>query len=87
MQSYIQPWKENKTIIGNIYYSEPDRAWNVIRFKKEFLEELKELSDRKSKFFYEMMVFYNYEQLERYIQKLKKECKSLPMLFQIGKLK
>lgn len=86
MQSYLQSWKKNKTIIGNLYYSEPDRAWNVIRFKKEFLDEFRDLTDRQSKFFYEMLVFYRYEHLEKFIKKLKEEGKAPPLLFRLGKL-
>ncbi len=87
MPQYIQSVNENKTIAGKIYYSESDRAWNVIRFKKELLDEFTDLCDRKSKFFYEMLLFYRFEQIERFIQKLKKEGKAPPMLFRFGKFK
>jgi len=85
--TYLKSWKKYKTVRGRLYYSEPDRAWNSIRFKRELLEEFKALTDRQSKFFYEMMLFYQFEELEDFIKQLKKEGKAPPMMFRFGRTK
>ena len=66
-------------------YNDSVRAWNILRLKKEFLQEFQQLKNRQEQFSYEMLVFYNYEELEKTIKELKNTGKVPPVLFWIGK--
>ena len=40
---------------GKIHYGESNQAWNTIKLKSEFLNEFKQLKEKRSTFSYEMM--------------------------------
>lgn len=46
----ISPVKEALAITGSISYSEGQRANNVIRLPKEFLQEFRQLMNRRDKY-------------------------------------
>ena len=81
----IQALRNTRKIQGRMSYNDSVRAWNVIRLKKEFLQEFQELKNRQEGFSYEMILFYNYEELEKAIKEMKNTGKVLPVLFWIGK--
>ncbi|MDP3728778.1 MAG: hypothetical protein Q8R18_04970 [bacterium] len=81
----IQAIQNTRKIQGKINYNDSVRAWNIIRFKKEFLQEFQQLKNRQEKFSYEMLLFYTYEELEKAIKEMKNTGKMLPVLFWIGK--
>lgn len=67
-------------INGKILYSEGDQAWNLIRLKKDVLNEFYQLKERRLKFSYQMIYYRVYEDLEKAIKELKKQNKALPVL-------
>jgi hypothetical protein len=42
-------------INGKVRYSEGNQAWNLIKLKTEFLNEFKQLKEKRSNFSYEMV--------------------------------
>ena len=64
---------------GKILYSEGDQAWNLIRLKKDVINEFNQLKEKSSKFSYHMAYFRAYEELEKAVKSLKKEG-ALPVL-------
>ena len=81
----IQPFKNTRKIQGRMSYSDSVRAWNIIRLKKEFLQEFQQFKNRQEHFCYEMFLFYNYEELEKAIKEMKITGKVPPVLFWIWK--
>ncbi|MBI2449630.1 hypothetical protein HYV49_05015 [Candidatus Pacearchaeota archaeon] len=67
-------------INGKILYSEGDQAWNLIRLKKDVLNEFYQLKEKRLKFSYQMIYYRVYEDLEKAIKGLKKQNKALPVL-------
>ena len=67
-------------IDGKILYSEGDQAWNLIRLKKEVLNEFYQLKEKRLKFSYQMIYYRVYEDLEKAIKELKKQNKALPVI-------
>ena len=66
---------------GKVIYSEGNQAWNIIKLKKEVLNEFYQLKDKSSKLFSYKMVYYRkYEELEKAIRELKKNNQALPVL-------
>jgi hypothetical protein len=57
---------------GKMAYSERDRCWNILRFKKEILYEFYQLKERRSNFSYNLVYYRTYEDLEKAIKQLKK---------------
>lgn len=66
-------------IYGKVIYSEGDQAWNLIRLKKEILNEFHQLKEKSSKFSYKIKYFRIYEEFQEEVKKIKKG-EVLPML-------
>ena len=82
---YLQPWKEKKLIQGKLSYNESAQAWSLLRLHKALLDEFKELKEKRGIFGYEIVLFYSYEQLDRFIAEVKNAGKVPPLLLWIGK--
>lgn len=67
-------------IDGKILYSESNQAWNLIKLKKEFLNEFYQLKEKRSKFSYNMIYYRSYEELEKAIKDLKSKDSIIPFL-------
>ncbi len=81
-KSYLRPYRKNKQAIqGKLCYNESVRAWNVLRLKKELLEEFTDLKDKTTRFTYEMLLFYDYERLQKHLDSLKEQGEAPPLLF------
>lgn len=65
--------KSNIEVEGKIIYSERDQAWNLIRLKKEVLNEFYQLKEKRNKFSYYMNYYRTYEELEKAIKALRKK--------------
>jgi hypothetical protein len=59
-------------IKGRMIYCERDHSWNLIRLKKEVLNEFYQLKEMRSKFSYHMVYYRSYEELEKALKELKK---------------
>jgi hypothetical protein len=66
---------------GKLIYCERDQAWNLLRLKKEVLNEFYQLKEMRSKFSYHMVYYRTYEELEKAVKELKKKGElALPFL-------
>jgi hypothetical protein len=81
--TYLQPIEESIPFKGKICYNESAKAWNVIRLNKMMLEIFRDLRQRRKSFYYEMTLFYRYEQLEKSLRKMQKDGEKPPMLLRI----
>ena len=57
----------------------------MMRLHKTILKEFKDLKEKRGEFFYEMVLFYSYEQLEAFMSDAKEHGKVPPLLLWIGK--
>ena len=69
----ITPNQKEIRVKGKMYYQADDHAWNVLRIKKEVLNEFKPLKERMSKFSYQMLFYSEWAQFEKSLKKLKLE--------------
>ncbi|MFA5061290.1 MAG: hypothetical protein WC494_03170 [Candidatus Pacearchaeota archaeon] len=83
----LRPRRERIEINGKISYGDSVGAWNKIRFKKELIKEFPQLKEKVSKFNYKMILYPDYEDLERAVRKIKKEKEAIPILLWFGKEK
>ena len=79
----IHPTEESVPFRGKICYSESARASNVIRLNKMMIEIFNDLKKRRKRFYYEMTLFYRYEQMERSLQKMRENGEKPPMFLRI----
>ena len=68
------------SVKGAIRYSESNQAWNIIKLKTEFLNEFKQLKEKRSKFSYEMVFGRTEEEMMEAIKKLGKDKNFRPVL-------
>ena len=64
---------------GNIAYAEGFQAWNLIRLKKEIIDEFPQLREKRSKFKYRIVFHRTYEELLKAVKRLKSD-EVMPML-------
>ncbi len=76
----LKPVNETIDIQNKIWYTSSDCAWNVIRLKKEILDEFPQLKERKGKSFCKMIHHKGYIQLEKAIRKMKRTGEAIPIL-------
>ncbi len=81
----LSPIKEALTISGSISYSVGQRANNLIRFPKEFLQEFRQLLNRREKYGYKLLIHYSYKELKKEISKLEQEGSPVPIMMFIGR--
>jgi hypothetical protein len=67
-------------ISGKVHYSESNQAWNIIKLKKEFINEFYQLKKKRSKFSYEMVFGRTEEEMIEAIKKIINEKNSMPVL-------
>jgi len=67
-------------IQGKMIYCERDHSWNLIRLKKEILNEFYQLKEMRAKFSYHMLYYRTYEELEKTVKELKKKD-NIPLPF------
>jgi len=65
---------------GKVHYSESNQAWNTIKLKSEFLNEFKQLREKRSKFSYEMIFGRNEEEMVEALKEIIKDKKLMPIL-------
>ena len=81
----LQPRRTPLNIKGRISYRECDQAWNLIKLKRELLNEFADLKEKRSRFSYQMMFYRTCEELEAYVKKIKKDGSALPILLFLEK--
>jgi len=65
---------------GKVHYSESNQAWNTIKLKTEFLNEFKQLKEKRSSFSYEMMFGRTEEEMVEAIKRIIKDKTLMPIL-------
>ena len=83
----LRPQKNAIEIKGRLSYSEGIRAWNIIRFKKELINEFPQLKEKRSAFSYKMIFYQNVKELEKALRKIKQDGEALPILLFLCKEK
>lgn len=81
----LQPRRTPLNMKGRISYRETDQAWNLIKLRREILNEFADLKEKRSKFLYQMIFYRTYAELEAYVKKIKKEGSALPILLFLEK--
>ena len=79
---------ERKTLIprsileieGKVAYGEGFQSWNLIRLKKEFIEEFPQLKEKRSSFSYKMVFCREYKQILKTLKNLSAEGEQMPVL-------
>ena len=79
-QKILKPTEAPLEMEGKMSYAESQRAWGTIRLKSEIFKEFKQLKRRQEKFWYKLMFCRKFEQLEKEIEKAKKEIGIPPLL-------
>ncbi len=69
----LRPVHDALEIKGKISYNEGAQAWNIIRFKKELLQEFPQLKEKRSQISYKMLIFQTYKDLEKAIKDVKEQ--------------
>lgn len=79
-QFMLHPIKDVLDVKGSISYSNTYRAWNTIRFPSLILRKFPQLRQKQSNFFYRMVLYDSFEELESKIKVLKENKDALPIL-------
>lgn len=85
MTQILTPVKNTLDIKGKLSYGVSNRAWNTIKFKKEFLQEFKILKERRAAFSYQILFYRTYEELEKSVRRMKRNKEALPILLFLQK--
>ena len=83
----LRPRKRIISAKGKLYYSESFSSWNSLRFRKEILDEFPQLKEKVSKFTYKMVLYTDYLEFYKEINKLKRNRETIPILMWIEKEK
>jgi hypothetical protein len=76
----LRPQKNKLEINGKLSYLESTHSWSLMNLRKVVVEEFPQLKERVSSFGYKMLFYHDYENLEKFIKKLRKGGDALPIL-------
>ena len=65
---------------GKMSYNEGAQAWNLIRLKKDFLEQLPKLKDKRANIHYKMAYHFSYDDLLKALKEMRENDEPLPIL-------
>jgi hypothetical protein len=80
MGTQIQTTYPYRSIKSKLYYSESDRAWNMMRFRKEMYSDFPEMNMKEGQLKSELMFFYTVEHLKQVLELMEKEGLKLPIM-------
>ena len=80
----ISPIHEAIELSGDISYGESQRAWNLIRLKKEIINEFPQLKKRRESFGYNLILHRSYKELKKAINKMEEQGLPVPLMMFIG---
>ena len=83
----LRPKRDKLEIKGKLSYLESTHSWSLMNLRKAVIEEFPQLKERVSAFGYKMVLFHEYDNLEKSIKKLKREGEALPILMWLVKEK
>lgn len=67
-------------IKGKVHYNESSQAWSTIKLKSEFLNEFRQLKEKRSKFSYEMIFGRTEAEMVETIKKIVRNKTLMPVL-------
>lgn len=79
MDRVLKPKHETLLIKGKLSYGEGNRAWNIIRFKKDLLLEFPQLKERREKFCYKMIMHRSFKELKKAIREMENKEEAIPI--------
>ena len=79
MSKVLFPTRKSFKVNGSLSYKN-GVGWNLIRLKKEILQDYSQLKDRNKDFDYTMAVYVTYKEIRDVLDELEKGCKALPIL-------
>ena len=83
----LRPKRDKLEIKGKLSYLESTHSWSLMNLRKAVIEEFPQLKERVSAFGYKMVLFHEYDNLEKSIKKLKREGEAVPILMWLIKEK
>jgi hypothetical protein len=81
IKNFIEPKRNPIKTNGKVSYWDGQRAWSIIRLKKEIINEFPQLKDRSSPVGYQLRFYREFEELEKALKRIKKESGVPPVLF------
>jgi len=77
-----QPLNPRKivNVKGKVHYCESNQAWNIIKLKSEFLNEFRQLKEKRSNFSYEMIFGRTEEEMVEALKQIIRQGKIMPIL-------
>ncbi len=79
-EQILRPSRSEIKAKGKMYYQNEDHAWNLIRIRKEVLNEFKQLKERMSRFTYNMIFYSEWNEFEKSMRKARKKGVPTPLL-------
>jgi len=76
----LRPIKDVLDVKGAISYSNTYRAWNTIRFQSLILRKFPQLKQKQSNFYYRMVLYESFEELENKVREIKENKGAMPIL-------
>jgi hypothetical protein len=83
----LRPQREKLELKGKLSYMESTHSWSLMNLRKAVIEEFPQLKERVSAFGYKMVLFHEYDDLEKSIKKSKRDGEALPILLWLIKEK
>jgi hypothetical protein len=83
----LRPRRDKIEVKGKISYQESNHTWSLLNLRKGIIDEFPQLKERISSFGYKMIFYHEYNELERFIRKIKKENEAVPILMWLVKEK
>lgn len=79
-KTVLRPWNKVLEFTGKVSYSESERAWNTIRFRRALIREFPDLKEKRTDIYYHLIFFREYHLLQKHLEELKEHNGPLPML-------
>lgn len=83
----LRPQRSKIEVKGKLSYLESTHSWSLINLKKVIIDEFPQLKERISSFYYKMVFYHEYEELEKLVKKLKRDKEALPIMMWLVKEK
>jgi hypothetical protein len=83
----LRPRRERIEVTGKISYQESTHSWSQLNMRKAILSEFPQLKERIASFGYKMIFYQEYDQLEKFLRKIKREGEVVPILMWLVKEK
>jgi len=86
-EQILRPRRDRVEVKGKLSYRESTHSWCFLRLGKEIISEFPQLKERVSGFGYKMIFYHEFNDIEKFIRKLKREGEAVPILMWLVKEK